>query len=222
MKSPRARRRSRFLTMAKSKKAAIGFRVHSGWAAAVAVCVDKGAPVILARQRVHLVETFTYEFRQPYHTAEKMLEGQAREFISRTQAEARRLAYRAIRELESRTREQGVKLTRCGLLLASGRPLPVLDKILASHALIHTADGELFREAILHASARCGLRDFRIREKELLDRAENVLRLKSAALKRRVTELGRPFGAPWSQDEKFAALAAWLALATPKKASSRN
>src|SRR2546422_732262 len=222
MKSSRARCRSRFLTMAKSKKAAIGFRVHSGWAAAVAVCVDKGSPVVLARQRVHLVETFTYEFRQPYHTAEKMLEGQAREFISRTQAEARRLAYRAIRELESRTREQGVKLTRCGLLLASGRPLPELDKILASHALIHTADGELFREAILHANSRCGLREFTIKEKELLDRAGQVLCAKPNALMRRVTELGRPFGAPWSQDEKFAALAAWLALATPKKASSRN
>src|SRR2546422_11689804 len=200
MKSPRARRRSRFLTMAKSKKAAIGFRVHSGWAAAVAVCVDKGSPVVLARQRVHLVETFTYEFRQPYHTAEKMLLGQAREFISRMQAEARRLAYRAMRELESRTREQGVKLTRCGLLLASGRPLPNLEKILASHALIHTADGELFREALLRASARCGLRDFRIKEKELLERAEEVLRLKGAALMRRVTELGRPLGSPWSQD----------------------
>src|SRR2546428_6935221 len=178
MKSPRARCRSRFLTMAKSKQAAIGFRVHSGWAAAVAMCDDKESPVVLARQRVHLVETFAYGFRQPYHTAEKMLLGQAREFISRMQAEARRLAYRAIRELESRTQEQGAKLTRCGLLLASGRPLPALEKILASHALIHTADWGLFREALLHASARCGLVDFRIREKELLDRAENVLRLK--------------------------------------------
>jgi hypothetical protein len=45
------------------KQAAIGFRVHSGWAAAVAVSVEKGAPQVLARQRVHLVETFTYEFR---------------------------------------------------------------------------------------------------------------------------------------------------------------
>src|SRR3981189_31278 len=149
------------------KQAAVGFRVHSGWAAMVAVSVEKGAPVVLARQRVHLVETFTYEFRQPYHTAEKMLEGQAREFIVRMQAEARRLAYGAIRELQSRTQEQGVKLTRCGLLLASGRPLPALEKILASHALIHTADGELFREAILHASNRCGLRAFKIKEREL-------------------------------------------------------
>src|SRR6266478_6261880 len=161
------------------KQAAIGFRVHSGWAAVVAVCVEKGAPVVLVRQRVHLVETFTYEFRQPYHTAEKMLLDQGREFISRMQAEARRLAYRAMRELESRTREQGVKLTRCGLLLASGRPLPNLEKILASHALIHTADGELFREAILHASSRSGLANFTVKDRELLDRAGKAFRLKS-------------------------------------------
>ncbi len=190
------------------KQAAIGFRVHSGWAALVAVCVDKDAPVVLARQRVHLVETFTYEFRQPYHTAEKMLLGQAREFISRMQAEARRLAYRAIRELVSRTQEQGTKLTRCALVLASGRPLPALE----THALIHTADGELFREALLHASDRCGLKEFTIKEKELLDCAGQVFRAKPNELMRRVTELGRSLGAPWSQDEKFATLSAWLAL----------
>ena len=203
--------------MAHSKQAALGFRVHSGWAAVVAVCLDRGLPVVLARQRVHLVETFTYEFRQPYHTAEKMPQGQAREFISRMRTESRRLAYRAVQELESRTQEQGVKLTRCGLLLASGRPLPVLEKILASHALIHTADGELFREALLRASARRRLRDFTIKEKELLDRAGQVFRAKPNELMRRVTELGRPFGAPWSQDEKFATLAAWLALAAPSR-----
>ena len=203
--------------MAHSKQAAVGFRVHSGWAAVVAVCVEKGAPVVLVKQRVHLVETFTYEFRQPYHTAEKMLEGQAREFIARMQAEARRLAYRAVRELESTTQEQGVKLTRCGLLLASGRPLPVLEKILASHALIHTADGELFREALLHASARCGLLDFRIKERELLDLAGRAFRRKPADIMRRVTELGRSLGSPWSQDEKFATMAAWLALRVSRK-----
>jgi hypothetical protein len=204
------------------KRAAVGFRVHSGWTALVAVCLENGAPVILARQRVHLVDTFTYEFRQPYHTAEKMLLGQAREFISRMQAEAKRHAHRAIQGLEARTREQGAKLTLCGLLLASGRPLPVLDKILASHALIHTADGELFREAIIHAGGRSGLTMSTVKEKELLDRAGQAFRMKSAALLQRVTELGRPLGAPWSQDEKFATVAAWLALASkPARTKTR-
>jgi len=168
--------------------------------------------VVLARQRVQLVETYTYEFRQPYHTAEKMLIGQAREFVARMQGEARRLAYGAIRELASRTQEQDVKLTRCALLLASGRPLPALEKILASHALIHTADGELFREAILHASARCGFRATCLKERELLEQAGQAFHRKPAALLRQVTELGRVLGSPWTQDEKFATLIAWLAV----------
>ena len=204
------------------KQAAAGFRVHSGWTALVAVSLEKGAPVVLARERVHLVETFTYEFRQPYHTAEKMPVGQARGFIERVRDEARRLAHRAILGLLSDLQTQGFVLKSCGLLLASGRPLPDLEKILASHALIHTADGELFRQAIVHASARSGLRMCTVKERELLDRAGQAFRIKSAALLQRVTELGRPLGAPWSQDEKFATLAAWLALTLkPARAKSR-
>lgn len=196
------------------KQAAIGFRAHSGWTALVVVSLEKGAPVILARERVHLVETFTYEFRQPYHTGGKMLLGQARDFIERVRDEARRLAHRAIHGLQSDLQKQGIALKGYGLLLASGKPLPNLEKILASHALIHTADGELFREALLHAGAHCGLKDFTIKERELVEHAGEAFRLKPDALLRRVTELGRPLGSPWSQDEKFATLIAWLALAS--------
>ncbi len=195
------------------KSAALGFRAHSGWTAVVALSVSKGAPRVLARQRLHLVETFIYKFRQPYHTGERMPLEKAREFISRVEAEARSLAYRAIRELQQTLQEQGYRLTRCGLVLASGRPLPELSHILASHALIHTADGELFRGALLHASARCGLTSKTAKERELLAEASQTLRLKPNDLTRRIGELGRPLGAPWSQDEKLATLIAWLALA---------
>jgi len=51
-----------------------------------------------------------------------------------------------------------------------------------------------------------------VKKRELLERAGQAFRMKSAALLQRVTELGRPLGAPWSQDEKFATIAAWLAL----------
>jgi len=208
--------------VAQARQAALGFRVHSGWTALVAVCVDRGLPTVLARQRIHLVETFTYEFRQPYHTAKKMPPDEGREFISRMQEEARRFAYRAICDVQSELQKQGLKLTRCGLLLASGKALPGLDKILASHALIHTADGELFREALLHASARCGLRDFRVKEREVLDLAGRAFRLKPDDIMRRVTELGRSLGSPWSQDEKFATMAAWLALSASRKSGGKT
>jgi hypothetical protein len=51
-----------------------------------------------------------------------------------------------------------------------------------------------------------------IKERELLQCAKQTLRIQPAVLLRRVAEFGKPFGSPWSQDEKFATLAAWLAL----------
>jgi hypothetical protein len=204
------------------KQASVGFRVHSGWSAAVAVCLEKGKPVVLWRLRVQLVETFTYRFRQPYHTGERMALPEAREFIGGVREKGRELACRAIRDLQVDLQGRGYQLTCGALLLASGRPLPELEKILASHALIHTADGELFRECLLHAGARCGLAVVSIRERELLDQAAKTLRVPRPSLLRRVTELGRPFGAPWTQDEKFATLAAWLAALASRKGSRKT
>jgi hypothetical protein len=199
------------------KQAALGFRVHSGWTALVAVAVEDGAPCVLARARPHLVEAFTYQFRQPYHTAAELPFDKASEFISRVRKESRDLAYRAIHEIQADMQKQGFKLSQAALLLASGKQLPALDKILASHALIHTADGELFREAVLHASDRCRLATICVKERELLDQAAESLRLRPDVLLRRVTELGRAHGSPWSQDEKFATIIAWFSLASPSK-----
>jgi hypothetical protein len=194
------------------KQAAIGFRVHSGWTALVAVALERGSPRVLLRQRLQLVKKFTYEFRQPYHSAEKISPAEGRSFISFVRGEARSLACQAIRSVQTSLREQDCELTRCALVLASGRPLPALPQILASHALIHTADGELFREALLHASKRCGVENFSTREGVLLETASQALGLRPEELSRRLTDLGVELGPPWTQDEKFAALAAWLSL----------
>jgi hypothetical protein len=200
------------------KSAALGFRAHSGWAALVAVSATKGAPVILARERLHLVETFIYKFRQPYHTGERMPLEDAQAFIVDVENQAQSLARAAIRNLQKSLQAQGYRLTRCGLVLASGRQLPGLPQILASHALIHTADGELFRRALLHASGACGLANKTAKERDLLNEASQILRIKPNALTSRIAELGRPLGPPWSQDEKLASLIAWLALASPPSA----
>jgi hypothetical protein len=197
------------------KNAAVGLRVHSGWAVLVVVSLEEDEPVILRRERVQLVETFSYKFRQPYHTAEKMPIAKGRKFISRMNAEARRLACRALQTAQSDLARAGHRLVHCGLLLASGRPLPDLERVLASHTLIHTADGELFRDALAHASEKCSLRLQRVRERVLLDEASQLFKLTEAALLGRVKELGRPLGSPWSLDEKSAALVAWLALQSP-------
>lgn len=196
------------------EQATLGFRVHSGWAALVALTLGRGAPIVLARERVQLVDTFIYKFRQPYHTAGRLPLEQAAAFVARMRTEARRLAATAIRKLEADLRAQGFAFARCGVLLASGRPLPALPRILASHALIHTADGELFREALLRACAGRRLKTVMVRERELLAAASKALRLRPDVLARRIAALGRPIGPPWSQDEKLASAIAWFALAS--------
>lgn len=192
------------------KKAAVGFRVHSGWTAFVAVSLEKGAPTVLSHQRLQLVETFSYKFRQPFHTAEKMRFKDASKFISGVRTAAEHIAYRSLHAVQLDLKKLGYQLDRVALLLASGKPLPELEKILQSHALIHTADGELFREVLRRASTRCGLQITCTRERALLERCTEAFSLKAPELLRRATELGRAFGSPWSQDEKFATLAAWL------------
>jgi hypothetical protein len=196
------------------KGATLGFRVHSGWAVAVTLCGPVDSPLVIARRRIQLVETFTYTYRQPYHTAKKMPRKDAARFISRVRSEAAQLALSSFRSLQKDLAEQNCKIGRCALLLASGRALPQLEQILASHALIHTADGELFRNALRVGCARCRLPLEAFKEKELFELASNALGVSIIVLKRRIAAFGKSFGPPWSQDEKFAALAAWLTFAS--------
>lgn len=194
------------------KQAAIGLRAHSGWTALVAISLQGDSPLVLWRDRPHLVKTFTYEYRQPYHTAEKGSLAEARKFVSHVRSEARLLSYRTLHGVQVNLKKAGYEVKHCGLLLASGRALPELPKILESHALIHTADGELFREALLHASKRCGVDSFTAKESELMDRAADALHLQAKELYRRLSDLGHSLGSPWTQDEKLAVLVAWLSL----------
>jgi hypothetical protein len=203
------------------KSAAIGFRPHSGWTSLVVVSLEKGKPVVLLRERVHLVKTFSYSFRQPYHTAAQAPLEEGRVFLEQVRADARKLACDMLRSVQHKLKEADCRLTRAGLLLSSSAPLPSLEKILAAHPLIHTADGELFREALAFATGSLRLKLLRVREKELLTLGGKVLRKKKGALQTLLTALGRSMGSPWSQDEKFAALVAWLSLCSKAYAQSK-
>lgn len=195
------------------KNATVGFRVHSGWTAMVAVSLESRVPVVLSRQRLHLVDPFIYKLRQPYHTAARVPRQDASNFIRKTRNDAKKLGVHGLRELQDELKEKGYRLDSGALLLASGRVLPELNEILLSHALIHTADGEFFRDVVRDACDACNVRVTCSKERELLESGEETLSTRMPVLLKRLTELGRPFGSPWTQDEKFAALAAWLALA---------
>jgi hypothetical protein len=98
------------------------------------------------------------------------------------------------------------------ILLASGRALPPLAKILAAHPLIHTAEGEFFRHAVHSACEGLEIPVTAIRVRELDARAKVAFAKRAGQVQSSIASLGRSVGPPWTSDHKTAALAAALLL----------
>lgn len=196
-------------------RAVVGCRSHSGWAAMVALAGTPDAPYVIYRRRIEIADAAIGGSKQPYHAAEPMDFPDAEAFLKRCTRSTSRLAVQCLRGAIDEMRERGFQISDLGVTLGSGRPLPALKTVLSSHALIHTAEGEFYRQEIVKAGKQCGLSVLGVKERELYNRATVHFRMPLDELERRVTDLGKGLGPPWTQDQKFAALVAWLALAGP-------
>jgi len=191
---------------------AIGLRVHSGWAALVALAGSLKAPEVVARRRIEIADPGIEGSKQPYHEAEEMKVEKAARYLARCEGASRERARAELEDVGEKLAGRGHRPGACGILLSAGRPLPPLASILASHALIHTADGEHFRDALAAAARDCGLAVVRVRERDVTAAVAKRLRLASEELVARVDGMRKMLGPPWTQDQKLATLAAWQAL----------
>jgi hypothetical protein len=199
------------------KRAAIGFRMHSGWGALVAVSQSAGAVEVIARRRITVINPNAQGTKQPYHFAENLEFPEAEKFLARCFATSRRLALAAARELVEELRARHYLVAGSAVVLASGRPLPLLAKILASHALIHTAEGEFYRAAIWKACEELDLAVAGFRERDLGECALTAFGRATPKVLQQISSLGRSLGPPWTTDQKTAALAALLVLANKQE-----
>jgi hypothetical protein len=212
----------RDLLVKNSNNAALGFRTHSGWATAVALCASPRSPEVIDRRRVTLVEPRSPGGVQPYHVARAMDLSKVEEFIQTVISAVDHTASLAVRDFAEAINGEGHQITCCGIVLASGRALPALEARLRSHALVHTAEGELYRAAITRAAKNLNWRCVRVPERDLYELASRQLRIPEPKLRLRVTEMGRSLGSPWGADEKSATLVAWLALADLQRPSTEQ
>jgi len=155
--------------------------------------------------------------KQPFHEAEPMPFEEGSRFISRCGRATAALADIAIAQIQTEVSA----LSSCCVLTASGRTLPDLRTILASHALIHAAEGEFYRDAIVDACTRSKIPTERMRERDI-DAAADRLPGSDALRRQRLAAFGKQVGTPWRQDEKLSALAAWLALASRPSQKNRG
>lgn len=191
-------------------KVAFGMKAHSGWAALVVVGTRDGGFAVVDRRRIELVEDEWA--KQPYHAAEDMAAGAARNVVERGIAAARRIAVREMRAAVKREQERKNEVTACAVLVANPMPDWSIEDILAVHFRMHKAEGVLFRDALVQATKACGLRPVAIPEKLLTEHAERALGSPAFRLAEKVAALGKTVGPPWGKDQKDAALAAMIAL----------
>ena len=170
-------------------------------------------PVVLARERLELADENLAGARQPYHAIEALPLAAAGARLATFRESAAAMAASAVGALILTARTAGIEPIAAGILDSSGRDPGALERVLASHALIHTADGNHFRESLAAACAALGLPCARIRQRDLPAEAARTLKRTPKELVTAVARLGREAGSPWGADQKGAALLAWLLLA---------
>ena len=188
----------------------LGVRMHTGWAAVVAVSGSLDDLQIHCRCRIDLMPSGSSIPRFVYHAASEMQPAEAPQFIKSAVAEARMQSRGEFKKLAGTL---PAKPDACGILTGSTKVPDDLDRILASHPLIHSAEGKLFCEAVSAAAGDCGIPVVTEPEKRIwttlaaeLGRSPDDVRAVLDAARAR-------HGAPWGQDQKLATAAALLARA---------
>jgi hypothetical protein len=177
---------------------AFGLSVHTGWAAGVVLSTDDR---VVGRFHLDMGKEEHGGYVHAYHLAAESKDPVAEIETVRSFALAgARTAFDAI------AREHRIRT--CAIIAANAAPPPTLEKILASHAALHTAEGELFRDVLATVAQEHGFAVVRIPAKKLKADAASLLGDAEAWAK----ALGKGLGPPWSKDHRDAALAAKLTL----------
>jgi hypothetical protein len=200
-------------------RVALGFRPHTGWTTVVAVGRERGSIQVVHRGQLKIGAAELPA--QVYHAAREVSLDDAAGLVRRVENAVRALAVTGVGGVVSHLRGRGQHAVAAGLPVGAGTLPESLSRILASHALLHAAEGDLYCQALADAADRHGLALCQVPARDLAALAARELRLDPAALHARLTELGRELGPPWRRDEKDATLAGVLALADAPSSATR-
>ena len=190
------------------ERAAVGFTVKSGWAAAVLLVGPAGAPRVADSRRVDISDPAVPDSIQPYHAGF----GTARDAgdeLKRLVASVKTYGRKSIGGLIKQYQKDSGKLSGAGVIVGS-----LIDPktIGNDHIRIHAMEGKLFREVVIDAAERNGLTCAVYRERDLYGEAAKALKTTEPALRKKLTELGRDVDGGWRSEQKAAALSAWMLL----------
>ena len=179
---------------------AIGVSDHSGWAIVVVAGGSLVQPRVIDRRRFELCpDTLP---RQVFHAAAELPAAEAEELVAEVTAAAHACAVREVSRLLDDLSQQAPHIAGIAVR-ASTREVPAdLTTILASHTLLHAAEGQLYQEAVAEAADDRGLR------------VERFIRDDASRPSNAIDSLGKALGPPWRKDHKDACAAALFVLSS--------
>jgi hypothetical protein len=190
----------------KSKSAALGFQVKSGWAVAALVAGPVRSPRLCDSRMIELSDARFPETRQPYHAAMGKLETDPVKIRARLRV-VRRIARQSIAKLLAEYR--GFVIRRAALVVGSQ-----IDPALIAnpHIRAHALEGQLFRTALDDALRAHRIHTVILIERDAYSKASAHLKKANSDVRCVTQNLGRSGEGPWRAEQKLAALAAWFAL----------
>lgn len=195
------------------RAAAIGCRAHTGWAALVVVAGGIARPEVVLRERAELGDPSGRVRRNAYHAARTLELDAAAELVEAARRIAAEQAALALERASGRASEKGAVISSCAVVAGAAARDARLETILRSHALVHAAEGRLYQGALLEGAESRGLNAIAVPKQSIWEHAEADLGVDRDELRQWIDQLRRELGPPWAQDQKLAALVAWIALA---------
>jgi hypothetical protein len=193
--------------------AAIGCRAHTGWAAVVVVAGGADRPEIVFRGREELADPEGRVRKNAYHAARGLEGAAAADLVEAAGRIAAEQAATALEQTVRRAADEGAVVRSCSVVVGAPAGQARLETILRSHALVHAAEGRLYQGALLQGAESCGLHPVAVPKQAIWEEGETALGITGDELRRRLDDVRREVGPPWAEDQKLAALAAWIALA---------
>jgi hypothetical protein len=172
----------------------LGIVARTGSAVAVAVSGTPRRPDFAGRWQIELVPDDLP--RQPYHAAAQLAPDEAERLVRQVERAATDAAEDALGALADTQ-----PIAAIGMLVkpTAAAPATVAD-VVRSHAAMHAAEGELYRDALIAAAELLGVPVSAIVPDALPEAADHV------------KALGAKAGRPWRRGEKDAARCALVVL----------
>jgi hypothetical protein len=195
------------------RAAAVGCRAHTGWAVLVVVAGGVAQPEIVFRGRAELGDPTGHVRRNVYQAARGLEPAEAAILVEAAERIAAERAAAALERTVRDAKDEGAVVRSCAVVVGTFPGGARLESILKSHALAHAAEGRLYQDALLQGAEARGLDTLAVPKRSIWEQGEAALGVARNELRQWIDQLRREVGPPWAEDQKLAALAAWIALA---------